>query len=204
MLPRIIKPMLAVEAKEPFDSDAHLFEIKWDGIRCLAFIETGRVRLQSRELVEITAQFPELEELAGMPDGTVLDGELVSLRGAVPSLAAVQRRVQLRDGNRIQLLSRSSPVVFIVFDLLHLKGDPMMAKPLIDRRRLLEEIVNDFKAAPVAVSEAVLTQGRDLFAAATKLGQEGIMAKLLDGHYAAGRRTGLWKKIKPRRADSTR
>jgi hypothetical protein len=55
--------------------------------------------------------------------------------------------------------------------------------------------------APVTLSEAVLTRGRDLCAAAMKLGQEGIMAKLLDGHYAAGRRTGLWKKIKPRPAN---
>jgi bifunctional non-homologous end joining protein LigD len=109
MLPKLIRPMLAVEAKEPFDSDDHLFEIKWDGIRCLAFIEAGRVRLHSRELVEITAQFPELEGLAGLPDGTVVDGELVSMRGGVPSLAAVQSRVKLRDRNRIQLLSRFRP-----------------------------------------------------------------------------------------------
>jgi bifunctional non-homologous end joining protein LigD len=74
-----------------------------------------------------------------------------------------------------------------------------MTKPLIERRGKLEEIVDDFNAAPVVLSEAVLTQGRDLFAAAMKLGQEGIMAKLLDGHYAAGRSTGLWKKIKTER-----
>ena len=196
MLPKVIKPMLAVGAKEPFDSDAHLFEIKWDGIRCLAFIERGCLRLQSRELIDITAQFPELAGLAELPDGTVLDGELVSMRGCIPCLVDVQRRVQLRDRNRIQLLSRSSPVVFVVFDLLYLRGEPIMARPLIERRGSLEETVDDFKSAPVALSEAVLTQGRDLFAATMKLGQEGIMAKLLDGHYAAGRRTAAWKKIK--------
>jgi ATP-dependent DNA ligase len=74
MLPKFIKPMLAVEATEPFDSDDHVFEIKWDGIRCLAFIEAGQVRLQRRELVNITAQFPELASLVGLPDGMVLDG----------------------------------------------------------------------------------------------------------------------------------
>ncbi len=197
MLPRAIKPMLAVEAREPFDSDAHLFEIKWDGIRCLAFIDCGCLLLQSRELIDITARFPELAGLAALPNGTALDGELVSLRGAIPCLEDVQRRVQLRDSNRIQLLSRSSPVVFVVFDLLYLHGESIMARSLMERRVRLEEIVADFKAAPVALSKAVLTQGRDLFAAAMKLGQEGIMAKLLDGRYAAGKRTGLWKKIKP-------
>jgi ATP-dependent DNA ligase len=177
MLPRVIKPMLAVEVIEPFDSDAHLFEIKWDGIRCLAFIDAGRVHLQSRELIDITGQFPELDGMAGLADGTILDGEL-SMRGAVPCLGDVQSRVQVRDGNRIQLLSRSSAVVFVVFDLLYLHGESIMAKPLIERRCRLEETVNDFKAAPVALSEVVLTQGRDLFAAAVKLRQEGIMAKL--------------------------
>jgi bifunctional non-homologous end joining protein LigD len=166
----------------------------------LAFIEAGRVRLQSRELIDITGQFPEMEGLAGLPNGTVLDGELVSVQRGVPCLAAVQRRVQLRNGNRIQLLSQSLPVAFVVFDLLYLRGESIMAKPLVGRRCRLEEIVNDFKGAPVALSEALLTQGRDLFDAAMKLGQEGIMAKVLDGHYAPGRRTGLSKKSKsPRR-----
>jgi bifunctional non-homologous end joining protein LigD len=191
--------MLAVEGREPFDSDAHLFEIKWDGIRCLAFIEAGRVRLQSRELAEITAQFPELDGLAGLPDGMVLDGELVSVRHGIPCLAAVQRRVQLRNGNRIQLLSRSSPVVYVVFDLLYLHGESIMANPLTERRRKLEEILDDFKTAPVALSEAVLTQGRDLFREVERMGLEGIMAKSFNGRYAPGQRTGLWRKMKPRR-----
>lgn len=109
------------------------------------------------------------------------------MRGAVPCRAAVQRRIQLRDRNRIQLVP----------------GRLNCLRSALPEGRL-EETVRDFKAAPVALSEAVLTQGRDLFAVAMKLGQEGIMAKLLDGRYAPGRRTGLWKKIKPRRPDSAR
>ena len=73
--------MLAAKAHAPFDSEQHLFEIKWDGIRCLAFIGGGRLRLQSRQLTEITSQFPELNGLMRLPPGTVLDGELVDLRG---------------------------------------------------------------------------------------------------------------------------
>jgi len=89
MLPTTIKPMLAVAAREPFDSEHHLFEIKWDGIRCLAFVEGGRVRLQSRQLTEITAQFPELACLRRLPDWTILDGELVCLKGGKPDLSKV-------------------------------------------------------------------------------------------------------------------
>ncbi len=204
MLPKFIKPMLAVEAKKPFDSDDHLFEIKWDGIRCLAFVEVGRVLLQSRELMDITAQFPELGSLSELPHGVVLDGELVATVEDRPCLVRIQQRVQLQNRARIDMLSRSSPVVFVVFDLLYLNGRSMMAEPLIERRVRLEQAVREVRGAPLVLSEAVLTQGRDLFAAAARLGQEGIMAKVIDAPYAPGRRTIFWTKIKVRdRSEAT-
>jgi len=198
MLPKFIRPMLAMESKEPFDSDDHLFEMKWDGIRCLAFIEAGRVRLQSRELIDISAQFPELGALAELPNGTVLDGEMVSMVGGRPCLVNIQRRVQLQDRYRIEMLSRSSPVVYVVFDLLYVRSKSIVAAPLFKRRAQLEEIVREVEGVPMVLSEAVLTQGCDLFAFAAKLGQEGIMAKALDGCYTPGRRTSLWRKTKCR------
>ena len=63
--------MLARRADGPFDSVAWFFEIKWDGLRCLAFVQRGRVRLQSRQLTDLSAQFPELRGLAALPEGTV-------------------------------------------------------------------------------------------------------------------------------------
>ncbi len=188
--------MLAVAAPEPFDSDSHLFEIKWDGIRCLAFVDGGRVRLQSRELIDITVQFPQLARLAQLPDGTVLDGELVAMERNKPSLAKIQARALLQDRHRIELTSRCSPVVYIVFDLIYLDGEPLVAKPLLERRRHLEQLLSGLHVNQIILSEAVLGQGRDLFQAVQKLGLEGIMAKSLDGHYRPGKRTALWKKIK--------
>jgi ATP-dependent DNA ligase len=196
MLPNVIRPMLAVPVPEPFDSDHHLFEIKWDGIRCLAFVDAGRVRLQSRDLIDITAQFPELGCLAHLPDGSVLDGELVAMKANKPCLGKIQGRALLKDRHRIALTSQCSPVVYVVFDLIYLDGNPLLAKPLLERRRNLEQLLSGFQGDRIILSEAVLGQGRDLFQAVEKLGLEGIMAKSLDGPYRPGKRTALWRKIK--------
>src|SRR5215831_3124339 len=122
MLPQSLNPMLAQTGEAPFDSEQHLFEIKWDGIRCVAYIESRRVRLQSRRLTEITFQFPELGCLAQLPSGTVLDGELVILYQGKPSLRQVQQRALLQDRRRVQHLSQTEPVSYLVFDLLYIKG----------------------------------------------------------------------------------
>jgi ATP-dependent DNA ligase len=196
MLPDVIRPMLAVAVPKPFDSDHHLFEIKWDGIRCLAFVNAGGVRLQSRDSIDITAQFPELGCLAHLPNGTVLDGELVAMEIDRPCLSRIQGRAQLQDRHRIALTSQSSPVVYVVFDLIYLDGNPLVAKPLLERRRELERLLSGFQGDRIILSEAVLGQGRDLFQAVEKLGLEGIMAKSLDGIYRPGKRTALWRKIK--------
>jgi ATP-dependent DNA ligase len=196
MLPDAVRPILAVAVPEPFDSDDHLFEIKWDGIRCLALVEAGRVRLQSRDLIDITPQFPELGCLAHLPDGTVVDGELVALEGGKPSLSKIQGRALLQDRHRIALTSQSSPVVYVVFDLIHVNGVPLLARPLLERRRHLEQILSGLQRERIILSEAVLGQGRDLFQAVQKLGLEGIVAKSLDAAYRPGKRTALWKKIK--------
>lgn len=195
-LPSCIRPMLAVEAQEPFDSDHHQFEIKWDGIRCLAFVEGGRVRLQSRRLIDITAQFPELASLGGLPFGTVLDGELVAMEDGRPCLEKVQGRALLQDRLRTNFQSQSSPMIYVVFDLVYAHGKSITAKPLLERRRELDGLILGLASDRIILSAAVIGRGRDLFHAVKALGLEGIMAKSLDGPYRAGRRTELWKKIK--------
>ena len=116
MLPSSLKPMLAAKAQGPFDSEQHLFEVKWDGIRCLAFVQKGRVRLQSRHLTELTLQWPELAGLGRLPSGTVLDGELVLWQAGKPSLGQVLERALLQDRHRLGALSQIAPVTYAVFD----------------------------------------------------------------------------------------
>jgi bifunctional non-homologous end joining protein LigD len=197
MLPLTINPMLAAKAEVPFDSEQHLFEIKWDGIRCLAFIEAGRVRLQSRQLTEITLQFPELSDLGWLPSGTVLDGELVVFQDDKPSLAAIQHRALLQNSARIQYLSQSMPASYMVFDLLFVAGKPLMAAPLRVRREALAELNQQFLLPGFLLSDGLSRCGCKLFAQIVRLGLEGMMAKRLDSPYLPGKRSRHWLKIKP-------
>src|SRR6266404_916926 len=155
MLPTAFDPMLARKAEAPFDSPQHLFEIKWDGIRSLAFIEGRRLRLQSRQLTEITLQFPELASLGQLSSGTVLDGELVVLQEGKPSLRHIQQRVLLQNRQRIQHLSHRTPVTYMVFDLLYLKGKPLMASPLSLRREALQNLMERSYLPGIFVSETI-------------------------------------------------
>src|SRR3974390_2717043 len=172
MLPLTINPRLAAKAEAPFDSEQHLFEIKWDGIRCLAFVEGGQVRLQSRQLMEITFQFPELASLAELPSGTVLDGELVVFQDDKPSLAAIQRRALLQNCSRIKHLSRTTPVSYMVFDVLFLKSKLLMAAPLGARRQALIDLCERFPLPRFLLSEGLHQCGRELFAQIMRLGLE--------------------------------
>ena len=196
MLPKLIKPMLAQTAKSPFDSQEHLFEIKWDGIRCLAFVEAGGLRLQSRHLIEITSQFPELAPLRRLPSGTVLDGELVVLKGGKPCFCEIEKRALLQDRHRIHFLSQTTPVTYMVFDLLYLAGKPLMTAPLTVRRKALKELLSPFSLPGVLVPEEIQSHGRSFFHQVAALGLEGIMAKLLDSPYLAGKRSPAWRKLK--------
>lgn len=188
--------MLAVAAQAPFDSEDWLFEIKWDGVRALAFVEDGQVRIQSRHLLDMTPQFPELTVLGALTGGTVLDGELVCLKNGKPSLARIQQRVHLQARHRIRLLSERAPVNFVVFDLLYLHGRSVMSQPLVERRAMLEELVAKEGLPRVQISQAIAGCGRNLFQAVAAAGLEGIMAKRAAGAYQPGKRSREWNKIK--------
>ena len=184
--------MLASAVGEPFDSSRHLFEPKWDGYRCLAFVEAGDTRLQSRNLRDITAEFPSLARLHRWlrVRQAVVDGEITAWEGGKPSFSALQ--------------VRAGHLVFVAFDLLEIKGRELLTCPLEERRDLLERTVSaatvlDGEGSAVVLSPAVPEQGRALFARAAALGLEGVVGKELGSPYLPGRRTRYWLKVKVRR-----
>lgn len=194
--PTHVAPMLAVTGTLPADSDAWAFEYKWDGIRALCYWDGRRIRLESRNLRDITGQYPELtawaEELG--PAGLVLDGEIVAPdeRGR-PSFRLLQRRMHL-SSERSARRAVEIPAEYFVFDVLWHDGRGLMDEPYRLRRRELERL--DLRRRCWRVPPSHVGEGAAMLAAAKELRLEGLIAKRVGSTYRPGQRSGDWVKIK--------
>ncbi len=175
-------------------------EWKWDGIRAQLIRRAGETHLWSRGEDLLTDRFPEVTEAAArLPDGVVLDGELLAFSGGKPlPFAKLQRRIGRKEITRRVL--RDAPVVFIAYDLLELDGEDIRTSTLRTRRAHLEEVITDLNS-PRLLTSALITA--DSWPAAAKLRNEsrdraveGLMLKRLDSPYAVGRTKGDWWKWK--------
>lgn len=197
-LPDFIPPMLCASGK-PFDSPEHLFEVKWDGMRTLCFVEedgTHGYRLRNRQQRDVLPNYPELEFLAKLPQGVVLDGELVLLEEGRPSFRGLMGRQHVRDPRRIASMARSNPVCYVVFDLLYRGFEPILEEPLVERRKRLQQVVEELREERLMFSDGVVGNGKSFFAEMRQRDFEGIVAKRLDSRYLPGQRTNAWTKIK--------
>ncbi len=196
MLPARVAPMLARLAREPFDSPEYLFEVKWDGTRCIGFVERGRVRLHNRRFIEIQTRYPEFATLARLPSGTVVDGEVIVLHGGRPDFSRLLEREQAEDAFRIEVLRRVLPATYVTFDLLYKSGRSIMKQPLSQRREQLREIMSAVQDPHVLVPDHVVDYGKRYFREVKRQGLEGIMAKRRDSPYLPGKRSAHWLKVK--------
>lgn len=189
-----IKPMLA-KSSSPFDSESHIFELKWDGTRCIAFLEKKGVILQNRRLIDITYRYPEFHQLNKYLKAkeAILDGELVVLKDGLPNFEKLQQREHILDEEKIRILSGLMPATYIVFDLLYLDGTSLMDAPLTERKERLSRL---FPFSDNVILSEIYSDGKRLFKKALKMGFEGIMAKDKDSPYLPGERSGYWLKIK--------
>jgi bifunctional non-homologous end joining protein LigD len=193
--PPTYEPMMAVLTAKPFDDDEWLFEVKWDGHRCLANLGTS-TRLTSRTRRDMTAQFPELidmhRQLAAR--NAVVDGEIVALdRDGRPSFERMQDRFH-RTPEELARNKGRVPVQFLAFDLLWLDGQPLLELPLHERRARLEEVLVETK--DIRLSQVVEGAGTAFFDHVKALQLEGIVAKRADSCYRPGVRSADWRKIK--------
>lgn len=188
--------MLASSGPLPRDSARYACELKWDGVRALAHVWEGKLRLRSRTGLDVTQTWPELQGLRHAVEGdVVLDGEIVAFdEEGRPSFERLQSRLGVSSRARAEKKAQEVPAVFVVFDVLFVGGVTTMSLPYSERRALLEELQLDGDAwtTPVAWNSPA---GALLEAVRTK-GMEGVVAKRLDSPYMPGRRSEAWIKVK--------
>ena len=196
-MPERLVPMLAKPGKLPPDDANWAYEIKWDGVRAIAYSEPGRLRLESRNLNDITARYPEVRPLNRELGSrtAVLDGEVVAFdENGRPDFGRLQHRMHLADASQVRRRAESMPVVYVIFDLLHLDGHSLMHLPYEERRGRLEEL--DLNGEAWQTPRNHVGDGKQLLAATAEQGLEGVVAKRLDSRYEPGRRSSQWLKVK--------
>jgi bifunctional non-homologous end joining protein LigD len=199
-MPGRIEPMMAkLATRVPSPDTSWGFEFKWDGIRALAYVDGGRVRLISRTGEEITPRYPEIHAM-GRALGSrevVLDGEIVALddKGR-PSFEQIQQRMGLSSENDVRRKMKTVPVIYMIFDLLWQDGHELMTQVYAVRRAQLGKL--KLAGASWQTPPYEKGGGAEMLQASLKSGLEGVTAKRLDSQYEPGRRSGAWQKIKNR------
>ncbi|HEX9476594.1 MAG TPA: non-homologous end-joining DNA ligase, partial [Candidatus Dormibacteraeota bacterium] len=195
--PAELRPMQAASAEAPFSSPEYLFEVKWDGLRCMLFRDPeGKVHLQDRGLNDLTADLPEVTAAASrVPPGSVIDGELVATDpDGRPDYTRLRER--LTGGSA---LKDEIPVAYLAFDALYLEEKPLLRQPLGRRRARLRKAVE--AGGHIFVPDHIEEDGVELFEACLERGLEGVVAKHSQSPYVPGQRSPFWLKVKAVKSD---
>jgi bifunctional non-homologous end joining protein LigD len=187
---RFIEPMYARLVNELPQGQEWLYEVKFDGYRCLAGRDANGVTLWSRRENLFTKQFPHIAQACErLPPNTLLDGEIVALdeKGRVSFNLLQHHR------------SKAQALVFYAFDVLIYRGRSVLKVHLYFRREVLRRTFEDSKTAPMGLSENIEAAPTDMIRVAKEFGFEGIVAKRKDSLYESGKRTGVWVKYRVNR-----
>ena len=202
-MPTLVKPMLAVLRDDvPADDDKWAYEFKWDGVRATVYIEGGRPRVLSRNDRDVTGSYPELRALAASMSArqVVLDGEIVAMdEQGRPSFGSLQSRMHVTNAAQVRRLAETTPVTYLVFDVLYLEGRSLVDLPYVERREILESLKlagPSWQTPPHFPGGGEDSVGKAVFAASREQGLEGVIAKRLDSKYFAGKRSDCWLKVK--------
>jgi bifunctional non-homologous end joining protein LigD len=192
------RPMLATLGSErSLPRGDVAVEMKWDGVRVLAYVRGGETKLVSRNGIDITTTYPEFAALAERLEGhdTVLDGEVIGVdKRGLPDFGLLQQRMRLTKPADVARAAKGVPVKFMLFDLLELDGADVTDESYAERRRMLEETVRSQGEVLVPPEfDGTVAEGLDR---ARELRLEGVMVKDRTGGYRVGKRSEAWIKVK--------
>jgi bifunctional non-homologous end joining protein LigD len=191
---KYVKPMLIKDMLNPFNSPNYIYELKLDGIRCIAYLDETSTDLRNKRNDLLLPRFPELSGInAFVKSKCILDGELIVIKKGVPDFSEVQRRSLMSDRFKIQLASSQYLASFVAYDILYINKKQITDMPLIERKKLLEETVHE--NVNLAISRYVPEHGIELFNLAKQQNLEGVIAKAKDSKYLLDRLTQDWIKF---------
>jgi bifunctional non-homologous end joining protein LigD len=203
--PEQVEPMLATltDAAHFGDESGWAFEMKWDGVRAVAYLAAGRVKLLSRKGRDDTkAYFDVADELPKINAKTaILDGEVVVTDAAGrPNFGLLQHRINLTKPADIERTAKTYPAQLMLFDILELNGQSLIKKTYEERREILENLIPPEPGSRIQVPPIFEGDLRAALETADQLRLEGVVAKRRNSIYQPGRRTHIWLKIKLHRA----
>lgn len=192
-----IAPMLIAENMPPFSDEAYIYEMKWDGERCIAYLDPKKgTELRNKRNVRMLPKVPELAGIhTQVKKRCILDGELICLVDGKPSFETIQRRSLMGNARKISLEAGRFPATFVAFDCLYYDGADLCMKPLTERKIYLRRAISESER--LAISRTYdYTNAEALSRIAKGQGLEGIVAKRRDSLYFQGKRTKTWIKMK--------
>jgi bifunctional non-homologous end joining protein LigD len=193
--------MLGTLIDTPFDSSEWVFEVKWDGVRAILFLnkEEQILELKSRNDKLITHRYPELlsplKSAINCKASTILDGEIVVLNEkGFPDFQEHQRRMNVDHPKDIERLAKEIPSTYYFFDILYIDGRNVQTLPFVERRQILSNVImpND----RIRISDFIEEKGIEAFEKIKDFNLEGMMAKRKSSRYVQGTRSADWLKIK--------
>lgn len=188
-----IRPMLLQGIEKPFQDNEYLYELKYDGIRALLYVSKKSINLITRNGIDITHLYPELNSIKNLVGNkkVIFDGEIVAFKENKPSFSELQKRNHLKNESKINAYTKIIPVAFIAFDIIYESKD--LTNLVLTKRK---EILNDYPDTEVFIKSKIYEQGIKLFEKVKKLGLEGIIAKKKNSLYYPNTRVYEWLKIK--------
>ena len=190
-----IKPMLIGEMKDAFDSPDYIYELKLDGLRCIAYLDKSGTELRNKRNIKMLVKVPELSEIhRQVKCRCILDGELIVTKDGEPDFFEIQRRSLMTNTFKIQIAASKLPASFIAFDILYYDDHEVKGLTLMQRKKLLEKAVVENER--IAISRYIEESGVEFYKLAKQNHLEGIVAKRVDSKYYIDKRTKDWIKIK--------
>lgn len=191
-----IRPMLIGIQGEPFDDPDYFYELKLDGIRCIAYLDDSGTDLRNKRNIRLLPKVPELSEIhKQVKKSCILDGELAVIKDGRTNFNEIQKRVMKENPMKIRMSAERLPACFTAFDILYLDGQETASLPLWERKKLLTAVMVK-ESKYFAVSHYIQGNGTEFFQLTKEHRLEGIVAKRKDSRYYFDKRTKDWIKIK--------